>query len=132
MSRRSFSEDVCLEFVSYLDIRVSDFFIREVLMIHNVFFTLNDASAAAVKKLIDDCYKYLKDIDGVVFFAAGERVRGYQRPVNDQQFDVALHIAFKSKEDHDKYQTSENHQAFIAANKPNWKSLKVCDSFIAG
>ena len=100
-------------------------------MVHNVFFTLNDNSDSSVKKLVDDCYKYLKDIDGITFFAAGPRVTEYQRPVNDQTFDVALHIAFTSKEAHDKYQVSEQHQAFLAKNKPTWKAVKVCDSFIA-
>lgn len=100
-------------------------------MVHNVFFTLEDKSETAVNKLINDCHKYLKVIDGIIFFAVGPRVTEYQRPVNDQEFDVALHIAFTDKAAHDKYQVSDNHQAFLAENKPNFKSIKVCDSFIA-
>ena len=100
-------------------------------MVHDVFFTLNDNSDAAVQKLVDDCYKYLKDHDGVVFFAAGSRAKEYTREVNDHDFDVALHVVFKDKSYHDQYQTDEQHLKFIAENKLNWKQVRVFDSIAA-
>ena len=104
---------------------------KGTVMVHDVFFTLNDNSDAAVQKLIGDCYKYLKDHDGVVFFAAGPRAAEYQRPVNDSEFDVALTVVFKDKSYHVKYQTAEDHLKFIAENKPNWKQVRVFDSLVA-
>lgn len=99
-------------------------------MVHDVFFTLNDNSDEAVQTLVDSCYKYLKDHDGVVFFAAGARVTECDREVNVQDWDVALHVVFEDKSYHDKYQTAENHLKFIAENKENWKAVKVFDSFV--
>ena len=104
---------------------------KDPAMVHDVFFTLNDNSDQAIQTLIDACYKYLKDHDGVTFFAAGPRVKECNREVNIQDWDVALHAVFESKECHDKYQTIEDHLTFIAENKQNWKSVKVFDSFIA-
>ena len=100
-------------------------------MVHDVFFTLNDNSDDAIQHLINACYKYLKDHDGVIFFAAGPRAKDYQRPVNVQDWDVALHVVFESKEQHDKYQVAETHLKFIEENKQNWKTVKVFDSLIA-
>ena len=100
-------------------------------MVHDVYFTLNDNSDDAIEQLIDACYKYLKDHDGVIFFAAGPRAKDYQRPVNIQDWDVALHVVFENKEQHNKYQTAEEHLKFIEENKQNWKTVKVFDSLIA-
>jgi len=100
-------------------------------MLHDVYFTLKDNSEDAVAKLIEDCYKYLKDHDGVIFFAAGPRAKKYQREVNIQDWDVALHVVFESQDQHDKYQTAESHIKFIEENKANWKAVKVFDSLAA-
>ena len=100
-------------------------------MVHDVFFALNDNSAESIQKLIDDCYKYLSSQDGIVFFAAGPRVEESTRQVNVQDWDVALHVVFDSKDLHDKYQDADDHHKFIDENKQNWKSVRVFDSFIA-
>ena len=52
------------------------------------------------------------------------------RPVNDRDFDVALHIVFDSQEAHDAYQDAPSHQHFISENKPNWKLVRVFDADI--
>ena len=67
----------------------------------------------------------------IVFFAAGPRVEESTRPVNVQDWDVALHVVFDSKDLHDKYQDADDHHKFIDENKQNWKSVRVFDSFIA-
>ena len=51
------------------------------------------------------------------------------RPVNDQDFDVALHVVFRTRADHDRYQKSERHITFIEENKGNWKQSRVFDSY---
>ncbi len=99
-------------------------------LVHDVYFTLNDNSEAARTKLVKDCYKYLSQHSGVVFFAAGERVEAHKRDVNIRDWDVSLHIVFKSKDYHDQYQKAPDHYKFIDENKENWKSVRVFDSFI--
>src|SRR5262245_12210745 len=71
---------------------------------HMVYFQLNDPSEASVRKMVAACDKYLKGHPGEVFYATGPRAKAFDRPVNDQDWDVGLHIVFKSKADHDKYQ----------------------------
>src|SRR5215213_6465790 len=97
---------------------------------HMVFFQLKDNSAENQKKLVDACKKYLKNHEGVVFFAAGTRAAKIAEPVSATDFDVALHIVFKNKAALDKYGPHPDHQKFIAENKENWKGVKVYDSLI--
>lgn len=97
---------------------------------HNVFFTLKDQSEEKIQGLVDACHKYLKDHPGVVFFAAGRLGEEFQRPVNDQAFQVALHVVFENKDAHDAYQTVEDHLTFIEENKENWDQVRVFDSYV--
>lgn len=99
-------------------------------LVHDVYFTLNDDSEAARSKLVKDCYKYLSNHPGIVFFAAGELVESHKRDVNIRDWDVSLHIVFKSKDYHDQYQIAPDHYKFIDENKDNWKSVRVFDSFV--
>jgi hypothetical protein len=100
------------------------------LLAHNVYFALKDNSAASRTKLVDACKKYLSHHAGEVFFAAGTRAEDFTREVNDQGFDVALHIVFKDKDAHDKYQSAQRHKQFIEENKDNWKKVRVFDSVV--
>jgi hypothetical protein len=100
------------------------------MLSHNVFFTLHDASAEAVDQLVAACQKYLKEHPGVVFFAAGTLGKEFTRPVNDQNFEVALHVVFDTKASHDQYQSAPDHLRFIEENKPNWKQVRVFDSWV--
>lgn len=98
------------------------------MLAHNVYFTLNEPSEAATANLVAECEKYLKNHPGVVFFAAGTLEPELARPVNDRNFDVALHVVFDSRESHDAYQIAEAHQRFIEGNKATWKQVRVFDS----
>src|SRR5437773_517981 len=62
---------------------------------HMVYFTLNDNSAPAQKKLVEACQKYLSKHPGTVYFSAGMLAADLKRPVNDTDWDVALHLVFK-------------------------------------
>lgn len=97
---------------------------------HNVYFTLNDTSAEKVESLIDECYTYLKDHPGVVFFAAGQRSPDHNRDVNVQDFQVSLTIVFDSVQTQDLYQTAPEHLEFIERNKDNWRLVRVFDSLV--
>jgi len=100
------------------------------MLAHNVYFTLNDNSAAAKAKLVAACMKYLAGHPGTVFFAAGTRATELDRPVNDRDFDVALQVVFDGKETHDRYQQAERHLKFIEESKDNWKKVRVFDSHV--
>jgi hypothetical protein len=104
----------------------------DMLLSHDVYFTLKDNSAAARQKLVDACKKYLTGHPGTVSFSAGTRVGELTRDVNDQDFDVALHLVFKDKAAHDAYQDAPRHKQFIEENKDNWKKVRVFDSYVSG
>lgn len=97
---------------------------------HDVYFALNDNSEAARDKLIAACKKYLKGHEGTFSFGVGPLVGEHSRPVNDRDFDVALHILFLNKASHDKYQDAARHKQFIAEQSANWKKVRVFDSWV--
>ncbi|MBS0261254.1 MAG: Dabb family protein [Planctomycetes bacterium] len=97
-------------------------------VVHNVFFTLHESSPANRQKLVDACHKYLSGHPGVVYFSAGILCDSLARPVNDREFDVGLHVVFRSMADHDTYQQDPRHLKFIEENKPTWKKVRVFDS----
>jgi heme-degrading monooxygenase HmoA len=98
------------------------------MLAHSVFFSLHDRSESAVQKMVGTCKQYLTDHPGILYFACGTPNRELTRPVNDRDFDVALHIVFDSLQSHDAYQEAPSHQQFIAENKPNWKLVRVFDA----
>ena len=100
------------------------------MLAHNVFFTLHDKSPAARAKLINSAKTHLTAHAGVLFFAVGEIAPGLDRPVNDQDFDVALHIVFSDKVHHDLYQDAPRHHKFIDESKAGWAKVRVFDSVV--
>jgi hypothetical protein len=97
---------------------------------HNVFFKLKDASEANAAALVASCKKYLNVQPGIVFFAVGPVCRELARDVNDQNWDVGLHIVFDSKASHDDYQEDPRHVQFVTENKPGWAGVRVFDSYV--
>jgi len=100
----------------------------EPMLVHTVYFTLKDGSDTATNKLTNDCYKYLKDHPGLVFFAAGPLAEEFNRPANVRDFQVGLHIVFETEKFHDSYQTSDKHLQFIKENKDSFKKVRVFDT----
>ena len=100
------------------------------MLAHNVFFSLKDQSQSAKERLLDACRKYLTAHEGILFFACGTLAADLNRPVNDRAFDVALHIVFRNKDDHDRYQEAPLHHQFVAENKENWSKVRVFDSVV--
>jgi hypothetical protein len=100
------------------------------LLSHDVYFSLNDASPAARDALVAACKKYLTGHPGVVSFSAGVLASELSRPVNDRDFDVALHMVFDGKASHDQYQDAPRHKQFIEENQKNWKKVRVFDSLV--
>jgi stress responsive alpha/beta barrel protein len=100
------------------------------MLSHDVYFTLKDDSPKAKEALVAGCKKFLSEHPGVVWFAAGALVEEHDREVNDRSFDVALHIVFKDKASHDKYQEADSHHKFIEEFNENWESVRVFDSWL--
>ena len=100
------------------------------MLVHNVFFTLKDKSAAAKEKLLTACKKYLTGHLGTVYFGCGTLATELKRPVNDREFDVALHVIFTSQAEHDQYQVDKRHLQFIEENRDNWQKVRVFDSVV--
>jgi hypothetical protein len=98
---------------------------------HMVYFTLNDAAPANVEAIVAACDKYLSGHAGEVYYAAGSRAKEMNRDVNDRDWDVALHIVFKTKAYHDRYATALRHLQFIEENQAKWKKVRVFDSLLA-
>jgi len=113
-----------------IQIKEKGIFTMSTHLAHMVFFKLKDSSSAARNKLVQDCDKYLKHHEGLLYFSAGIRAEEFERDVNDQSFDVGLHVIFTNKQHHDAYQESDTHNEFIARNKDNWEKVRVFDSHI--
>jgi Stress responsive A/B Barrel Domain len=103
---------------------------KGAMLSHDVYFSLKDSSPAAKQKLVQACKKHLSGHPGEVFFAAGVRTEELSRKVNDQDFDVALHIVFKDRAAHDQYQDAPRHKDFIKENETSWSKVRVFDSTV--
>jgi|YNPMSStandDraft_1061717.scaffolds.fasta_scaffold08636_3 Stress responsive A/B Barrel Domain. len=99
-------------------------------LVHDVYFTLKDKSPEAKAAFVQSCQKYLSGHKDAVWFAAGVRGQEFQRPVNDQEFDVALQVIFKDKAAHDTYQEHPRHLKFIEENKDKWTKVRVWDWYL--
>lgn len=98
------------------------------LLVHNVYFRLNDRSAEARQRLVDACRRLLPHHDGVVYFACGTLAQDLSRDVNDRDWDVGVHLVFRDKAAHDAYQESAAHKQFVAENAPTWQRARVFDT----
>jgi hypothetical protein len=95
---------------------------------HIVFFTLAEANDENRAKLVAGCKKFLDGHEGVEYFSVGVRAAEYDRPVNDRDYDVALHLVFKTAADQDAYQTHPRHVQFVEECQGLWKQVRVFDS----
>lgn len=98
------------------------------LLIHNVFFSLKEPTAAKRQELIDACNRFLRQHPGIVFFACGTLAEELHRDVNDRAFDVGLHIVFQDQAAHDQYQDAPLHLRFVQEQRDNWRQVRVFDS----
>lgn len=98
---------------------------------HMVFFTLKEDSPEAAAAVVAACNKYLNNHDGIVYFSVGTMVPDLQRPVNDRDYHVALHVVFDSRASHDAYQKADRHLQFIEATKDGWEKVRIFDSYVS-
>jgi hypothetical protein len=100
------------------------------MLAHNVYFSLHDKSPEARAKVINSAKTHLTGHAGVLFFAVGELAAELTRPVNDLDYDVALHVVFANMADHDLYQEAPRHHKFIDECKAGWAKVRVFDSIV--
>jgi hypothetical protein len=100
------------------------------MLAHNVYFSLHDKSPEARAKLIQSAKTHLTGHAGLDFFAVGELATELNRPVNDLDFDVALHLVFSDQAHHDLYQDAPRHHKFIEESKAGWAKVRVFDSIV--
>ncbi len=98
------------------------------ILMHDVYFALKDRSPAARKALVEGGRAHLTGHPGELFFSCGTRREDHLRDVNDRDFDVSLHIAFKDKAAHDAYQASPRHKEFVARFGGGWARARVFDT----
>ena len=103
---------------------------NEKMLAHEVYFSLTDNSPQAKEELVAACKKHLTGHPGTVWFAAGPVADELKGGMNDQQFDVALHLVFKNKAALTQYTKAERHLKFITENKATWKKVRVFDSYV--
>lgn len=97
---------------------------------HVVFFRLKDRSQSSRIDFTKQCHQYLTGHPGTLYFSAAIQSDN-DRPVNDRDFDVALHLIFENRQAHDDYQIAERHDQFIQENSEKWESVRVFDSLVA-
>lgn len=102
------------------------------MLFHSVFFTLKDRNPTAQAALIKSCQRYLTKHPGTAYFACGAREEGLARGINDHEFDVAVHIVFATRSDHDSYQVSPRHKQFLTENSETWSNIRVFDTAVEG
>lgn len=100
------------------------------MLAHHVYFKLKDRTPEARRALIAACKRYLTGHPGEVFFGCGLLAEELDRPVNDRDWDVALHLVFASKADHDVYQDAPRHHEFVNENRDTWDKVRVFDSIL--
>ena len=97
---------------------------------HMVYFALKEPTKENQDFFIAAGKKYLKDIEGIVYFSVGTRGEAFARDVNDKDWQVALHIVFKDKACHDKYSDHPRHKEFIADCLGKVAKVRVFDAEI--
>ena len=103
---------------------------EQTALAHSVYFTLKENTAEMRDRLLAGCRQYLTDHPGTIHFSAGSQATDYQRPVNDQEFDIALIVVFATQADHDQYQVSDRHQQFLAELSECWSQVRVFDALV--
>jgi len=97
------------------------------MLAHNVYFTLHEPTEANIQRMVAACHKYLAKHPGTVLYCAGT-LSELDRPVNDRDWHVGLHLIFKDRAAHDAYQDHPEHLKFIEENKALWKQVRVFDT----
>lgn len=98
-------------------------------MIHNVYFWLKSGLSPEEVSLFEDELARLLSLDYLAHGFAGKPAPTEPRPVTDHSFSYSLLLRFKTRQDHDFYQTEcPIHRRFVATCKDLWERVVVYDS----
>jgi hypothetical protein len=98
-------------------------------LMHSIYFSLVDKSAASIKKFTEICVKLLSDHPGTCVFAIGE-LANLKRDVSISNYDVAMNILWKNKDAYNNYLKSKKHEDFFPATKGMIGDTYVFDSYL--
>jgi len=101
-----------------------------VRVMHSVYFALTDKSDKSRAGFKDICLKLLSNHDGQCVFAIGDCANPLNRPVNVENFDVAVDTEWASPEALQRYSNSARHQDFFPATKGMLANTYVFDSVL--
>ncbi len=97
-------------------------------MEHHVYFWLKEENRNATDRAVfEQGLATLFEIDLVAGGRWAVPAKVMERPVIDQSWDYALSMQFATLEDHDAYQVTADHQAFINTFKEWWAKVLVMD-----
>jgi hypothetical protein len=100
-------------------------------VVHTVYFTLKEDTAANREQLVKACHEHLSGHDGTVYFAVSTLADDIKGRVNDLDFDVALHVVFENKAALQAYSKNPRHLTFLRENAPSFAKARVFDSYVA-
>jgi|GEM_PF-6165666 len=96
-------------------------------LVHSVYFWLNnDISPQDRHRFLAHLNK-LSEIPTVDNFLIGPPGNTDERDIIDNSYDLGIVMTFASMADHDAYQVSDIHQAFLKMAKPLIAKVKVYD-----
>lgn len=99
-----------------------------VRVMHSVYFALTDKSEKSRAAFKGICLKYLTGHDGECVFAIGDCANPLKRPVNVENFDVAVDIEWASQKAYQGYLNSAGHKDFFPASQGMLANTYVFDS----
>jgi len=87
------------------------------MLSHDVYFTLKDDSPQAREALVAALQEIPLRASRRCLVRSGPLVEEHQRDVNDVISMLPLHIVFKDKASHDKYQAAEAHTSLLKSSR---------------
>ncbi|PCJ56163.1 MAG: transcription-repair coupling factor [Planctomycetota bacterium] len=96
------------------------------MIVHNVYFWLNDNVTSDEIEAFKNELKALKSIDGVVDLQLGRPAQTL-RDIVDKSYSIGLMVVFTDIEAHDRYQADVKHVNFIENNKDKWNKIQIYD-----
>ena len=99
-------------------------------LMHSTYFRLKDRSQTSCETYVAACTRYLSISKGIIGFWVGQLGEDFRRPVNDLNFDVAMHIAFENFAAWAAYNDDPNHKQFVQAVGSLAESRRVFDIYL--
>lgn len=99
-------------------------------IMHSTYFRLRDRSQTSCEVFIAAIVKYLTIRRGISGFWVGTLAEDLRRPVNDLNYDVAMHIEFENFKAWDAYSNDPDHAEFVREVGSAASGRRVFDSYL--